>query len=230
MSKDAFYVPPSSQLALAFKRYPLTLILVAFNLLTFPVGWLSDLTEPNTLLQWMLLSPLRTIDSQLYFLPIEEVIRQGEWWRLLTPMLLHFNFLHLIFNLLWIWDLGRRIELGCSKLTLFMVTLISSVLANVGQYALVGPSIFGGMSGVVFGFFGFCLVWDGRVLGQRSGLNRAIYLVIIVFMLLGFTGLLDFLVGGAIANGAHVGGFIGGMLFALLLRLSGRWPAFTAHC
>ena len=57
-----------------------------------------------------------------------------EWWRLITPTFLHFSFTHLIFNCLWIYILGSKIEIIDGKgifITLFLITGLSS---NLGQY------------------------------------------------------------------------------------------------
>ena len=51
------------------------------------------------------------------FVPVELTPRGGrlgepgnDWWRFITPTLLHFSWMHLVFNCLWIWEFGRRIE------------------------------------------------------------------------------------------------------------------------
>ena len=83
----------------------------------------------------------------------------ADWWRFITPTLLHFGWMHLVFNCLWIWEFGRRIEAALGSLNLVGLFLASAAFSNSVQYFVSGPSIFGGMSG------GCTPLWDlfGRV-------------------------------------------------------------------
>jgi len=87
-------------------------------------------------------------------------IKNGEFYRLFTPIFLHFGFLHLIFNVMWLKDLGKIHEhfLG-SRVFLLMCLLIGSV-SNILQYLWTGPS-FGGLSGILYGLIGmhYALQW-----------------------------------------------------------------------
>src|SRR5207253_1391288 len=85
-------------------------------------------------------------------------IRHGQIWRLFTPMFIHFSPLHILFNMLWLRDLGSMIEGRQSSLHLLILVLVIAGCSNVAQcYVNMSGPIFGGMSGVVYGLLGY--VW-----------------------------------------------------------------------
>ena len=127
-------------------------------------------------------------------------------------MFIHFGWLHIVFNLLWVWEVGRRIEVINNASVLLLVTLVSSIMANFLQYYMLGPSFFGGMSGVVFGYLGYSLVWSRLVPSRSMGLADGLYIFMFAYLAIGFTGAIDMLGLGVLANGAHLGGLIGGLL------------------
>ena len=95
-----------------------------------------------------------------------------QYWRLVTPAFLHFGWLHIVFNSLWLWDLGSRLELLLGRVNLLLLVLVIAMVSNISQYYATGPSLFGGMSGVVFGLLGFSWVaplvqptWPSRSAG-----------------------------------------------------------------
>ena len=166
------------------------------------------------------------------FVPLELTSRGGQlgqpgedWWRFVTPTLLHFSWMHVVFNCLWIWEFGRRIEASLGSLNLMGLYLTSAVFSNSLQYFASGPSIFGGMSGVVYAFMGF--IWTGNTLrpGWIEPLPPAIVGFMLIWLLVGMVGALEILGAGAIANGAHLGGLIIGVClggaFCLLSRSGG---------
>ncbi|MGB1538320.1 MAG: rhomboid family intramembrane serine protease [Pseudomonadales bacterium] len=197
------------------QAFPLTVSLIVMNVLLMPVGLGAASGRFTGLLPQMTLTPMRQSGDYLYFAQLETTLATFEYWRLLTPMLLHFSWLHLAFNLLWVWELGRRVEKLHGGGVFVALTLLASLGANLLQLGLSGPGLFGGMSGVVFGYLGYCMVWDRLRPRARIGLAPAAYWVMLGFLILGFTGAFDLLGLGTLANGAHLGGLLMGALVGL---------------
>jgi len=133
-------------------------------------------------------------------------ILSGQVWRLLTPIFLHFMVIHILFNMMWLWDLGGTVErIQSAQFLLFFVVSIG-VMSNLIQYLSSGPA-FGGMSGVVYGLLGFTWI---RSLKANSGyqLPRSIIGLMLAWLVLGYTGLI-----GPIGNAAHLSGLILGMAY-----------------
>ena len=177
------------------KQFPLTLVLIGVSLL---VALLSSLGGDIRALYPFLISTY--VDAGL----VE--IRSGEIWRLLTPIFIHFGFLHIIFNMLWTWDLGRALEITQGTWRLAILVVVLGVGSNLAQYLWAGP-MFGGMSGVVYGLLGY--IWIQGRLDPASPLrlHREIVVLMVIWFVLGWTGLL-----GPIANMGHTGGLAGGLV------------------
>ena len=65
--------------------------------------------------------------------PMFVQLREGEVWRLITPVFLHGSFLHILFNMLWLWMLGRQVEERTKKWQYISVSLIIGVVSNTLQ-------------------------------------------------------------------------------------------------
>ncbi len=131
-------------------------------------------------------------------------IRKGQIWRLFTPMFLHFGILHLVFNMMWMRDLGSSIESIKGPWTLLGLAFTISILSNVAEFYVSGPK-FGGMSGVVFGLLGY--MWMQGKFNPRGGLHLNPQTV--QFMMIWFVICLTIL-SDQVANTVHgVGAFVG---------------------
>ena len=165
------------------------------------------------------LKPNIASNGYINFLSFERTFfEESQWWRLLTPMFVHFSFAHLAFNCLWIYVLGSKIELFDGHIKFILLVIFSSLFANYSQYIFTESFLFGGLSGVVYGMFGFCMVIELETKNERYGLPPAIYLFMIVWMVLGFLGILTLFGFGSIANYAHLGGLIGGIIFGMVTK------------
>jgi GlpG protein len=94
------------------------------------------------------------------------------------------------------------------------VTVIASVAANGLQAWLAPLQLFGGMSGVVFAYLSYVMVWDWFRPALKIGLAKGIYILMLAYLALGFSGLIDLLGLGSLANGAHLGGLLAGVVLA----------------
>ena len=137
---------------------------------------------------------------------LSTTLRTGQVWRIFTPMFLHFGVLHILFNMMWLRDLGTRIEFARGTRRFLTLVLICAATSNIAQLYVSGPG-FGGMSGVVFGLIGY--LWMKGKFQPHLGLalmpNQIVYAVL--WMLLCIGGAF-----GGVANTAHVTGMLAGML------------------
>ncbi|MFT6926871.1 MAG: GlpG protein [Psychromonas sp.] len=132
-------------------------------------------------------------------------------WRFITPALLHFSPLHIIFNLLWWWQLAGLVERQQGKMHLLVLFLFSGVAANLAQYFLVSP-YFGGLSGVVYGLVGYCWLFGKLNKSSQVMLPNSLFLFLLAWLVLGFVDILPV----NIANYAHLVGLLAGLLMAVL--------------
>ena len=161
---------------------------------------------------------LKSSGSNLYPSFHATYISSQEWWRLITPTFLHFSLTHLIFNCLWIYILGSKIEIIDGKGIFLTLFLISGLSSNLGQYFITGDYLFGGLSGVVNGLLGYCFILDLDNRGQRYDLPIALYIFMFIWLLIGFTGLLKIFGFGNVANIAHLVGMIAGFILGLIAK------------
>ena len=167
-------------------------------------------------LHWLTFTDFRPLPGgRLAFESVAATYARGEYWRLLTPVFLHFGVLHLAFNTLWLWELGRRIEAARGRLTLLAVLVLTGAGGNIAQYLFGGGVMFGGMSGVIYGLLGYAWVWN-RVSGAPGlALPRGLMPVMLGWLVLCMSGVVEAIGFGAIANAAHGAGLAIGALLGL---------------
>lgn len=138
-------------------------------------------------------------------------LAQGWWWTLLTATYLHGSILHILFNMLWLRQLGPLTDdvFGASR---FLVIYTGAGVGGALLSAVVGKTpFFVGASGAVFGLFGALIVYG---LQRRGMFGTAIFRQMIFWALIGLV--LGFTRSG-VDNLGHVGGLITGILLALAL-------------
>ena len=145
-------------------------------------------------------------------------MQNNEWWRLITPMFIHFSLTHLVFNCLWIYVLGTKIEQIDGHITFINLVIFSSIISNLAQHFFGESALFGGLSGVIYGLLGYCMIIEIDTKQERYDLPPALYLFMLIWLILGFLGILNLFGFGNVANYAHLGGLISGIIFAMITR------------
>lgn len=144
-------------------------------------------------------------------------IASGEWWRLLTPMVLHGGFLHIALNSWVLYIFGPQVEQAFGTPRFTAVYLVGGFTGSAASYAFSPPGILGvGASGAIFAIVGALLVFLYR---RRASVLMSGYLRQILFFV-GINLLFGQVVGG-IDNFAHLGGLAGGLLLGLALDRPG---------
>ena len=148
-----------------------------------------------------------------------DAFKGAQWWRLITPIFLHFGLLHIVFNGLWLWELGRRIERLHSGWFYGLFVLGTGMISNLVQYSWAGPSIFGGMSGVIYAFLGYIWVRQRYRPDPLLVIAPGIIIIMLVWLIICMMGIVDLFIGGKIANAAHVGGLLSGMAIGYVVAM-----------
>lgn len=161
-------------------------------------------------------------ENSLLGAPMFVKISQGQLWRLITPCLLHGGILHILFNMMWLWILGRQVEERIGVIRYLSIMLIIGIISNTSQYFMSGFS-FVGYSGIICGLAGFIWIrqkvapWEGYPLQKGTVFFLMIFVLgitalQIVSFFLQFFQLASFPL--YIANTAHVVGAIVGIILA----------------
>ncbi len=135
----------------------------------------------------------------------------GDFWRLLTPVFLHFGLAHIVFNMLWLWQLGGPLERRLGSPELLTLIVVVGVLSNLAQYFFKPESLFGGMSGVVYALLGY--FWMQGRFNPRFGmaLRQPIVIMMLIWFVVCWLGVV-----GNIANMAHTAGLILGVFWGFI--------------
>jgi rhomboid protease GluP len=142
----------------------------------------------------------------------------GEWWRLLTSMFMHYGLLHLTLNMWALYQTGHFMERVLGRTSFALMYLASGIVSGFASIFWHGDQSWSaGASGAVFGVYGAIL---GFMLRERQGLPKFVVqsLTRSTLMFAGYNIFFGLSIKG-IDNSAHLGGFAGGVVFGFLLAL-----------
>jgi rhomboid protease GluP len=188
------------------RQVPVTVLLIAANLLLFL------LMARINFAPWS----LGHDDPLAWGANFGPATQDGQWWRLLTAVFVHFSFIHISFNMWALWDVGRLLERVLGRWRYALLYLGTGVVGNLLSLAVQGnEKVTGGASGAIFGLYGALIVFLWRERRQVDPSEfRWLFTVAVGFsaVMLG----LGFFI-PAIDNAAHGGGLLAGALLGSVL-------------
>lgn len=145
-----------------------------------------------------------------------DLIRNGEYWRLVTPMFLHIGLIHLGFNCYALWTLGPRIESLYGSARFVVIYIFTGIFSIYASY-VASPNPSAGASGALFGLFGTLYVFALRYPNVIPPLLRKNMLSSLNSLLL-INLVLTFIL--PVSASAHIGGLVAGGLAGWLIPYS----------
>ena len=169
---------------------------------------------------------LITSDLPIAFLAkSNDLIRDGQFWRLLTPALVHGSLPHILFNMYALLSFGTGLERYFGHGRFFLLYVLGAFAGNVMSFLLTNADSVGA-STAIFGIIGAegIFLFQNRKLfaGQfRNAIGNVIF-VVAVNLFLGLAPTID--------NWGHIGGLLGGLIFTSfagpLWEIEGISPAY----
>jgi len=149
----------------------------------------------------------------------------GDWWRLFTPMVVHFGVLHIGLNMLVLWQLGPAVERVVGRWLYLASYIVCGVAGGIASdVVLKSTALSGGASGAIVGIVGVLVgntlvtqqldAWGRRSTQQwkfNPRVARSLAVQIVLWVV--FTSI--FIKG--IDNWAHIGGGVAGLVIGALL-------------
>jgi GlpG protein len=195
------------------RRRPVTSALVAISVVVFLLQHSS--LKPKLEDHMWITTFSQDLEGKIHDDGLSPIL-QGEVWRLVTPIFMHVNIVHILFNMWWLIALGTMIELRRGTLRLAGLVLLSAVLSNLGEYvydlrSLGHANPAEGMSGVVYGLFGY--IWMKGLYEPEQGMimHPNNITIMILWLFLCMSGAM-----GPIANAAHFVGLAVGIALGVI--------------
>ena len=184
------------------KKAPCTVALIVVNVAVFIFLSFGGMTEDAYYM----------LQNGAMYLPL---LQQGEYYRLITSIFLHFGFSHLVNNMLMLGVMGWQLELVVGKIKFLIIYFAAGIGGNMLS-ALVEMrtgdfAVSAGASGAIFGIIGALLYFAVRNPGQIGNVSgQGILVMIALTLYYGFTS-------SGVDNFAHIGGLAVGFVLAVLL-------------
>ncbi len=144
-----------------------------------------------------------------WMMKVNMLIISGQYWRLITPVLLHAGIIHIAFNMYALYAFGRGLENYYGHGRYLLLYLLAGLAGNVASFTF-SPNNSLGASTAVFGLIaaeGVFVYQNREFFGSRArGIITNLLVVVGINLVLGMSPGID--------NWGHMGGLVGGFAFA----------------
>lgn len=145
---------------------------------------------------------------------LDVLVKNGEYYRLLTSMFLHSGLLHLFFNMYALYIIGPQVESFFGKTKYLIIYLLSGISGSLLSVAFNVNTVSVGASGAIFGLFGALLYFGYNYRGYLGNVIKSQILpVVIINLIFGF-------ISTGVDVAGHIGGLIGGIIVSSALGSS----------
>jgi membrane associated rhomboid family serine protease len=171
-------------------------VAMAALMLASDAAWASG--EPGKIGIWgALIGGGLTLDGGPHLIGVS----QGEWYRILTGAFIHGGVMHVLFNMLALWQAGMVLESALGRVRFTMLYFVSILGGSFGALLLAPDVLTVGASGGVFGLMGALFVAERKGLTGPSARSVGIFIAINLVITVAVPG---------ISIGGHIGGLIAG--------------------
>lgn len=194
------------------ERYPATVVL----LVLIAIMWVA---EGGLTVGAGTVSIPRALELGAQYTPA--IVQDGQWWRLLTAMFIHWTWLHIIFNAWSLWILGSIVEPFEESYRFLIIYLVAGLFGGLVTLVFMpANTLSAGASGAIFGLLGAVVVISLTLRGPMTrGLFGWAVLILVVNLVIDVST-------PGIAIWDHIGGFVGGMLATLAVGMPERDATF----
>lgn len=141
---------------------------------------------------------------------VKQRIAYGEWWRLFTASFIHIGFMHILFNMYFLYQIGPIFERLYGSRNFLIIYLLAGIMGNLVSFAFGDPStVSAGASTSLYGLFGLAL---GIMLNYRgdsmlSSFGASFLSVIAI-------NIIYSLLSPSVGMLGHLGGLLAGVILA----------------
>ncbi len=203
----------SENIVTQIKNTPAT---VSILLAAIIVAFITQLGANLSTVKYFTISSFQIFGGQIQFNTLSDILNKGEYWRLLTPALIHFSVMHIVFNALWIWHIGRRVEQFIGSIPWLINVVVIAIFSNILQFQIDMNPLFGGLSGVVYGLIGFAWLIPLLRRDWPTIISKTLMTFFVVWLAIGYTHILESIGLGRIANTTHLIGLCTGFILGFI--------------